>query len=393
MIRRMIIMLVILGVVLGGYFGFQQFKAKMIHKFLAGMANPPQTVSTVTAATQTWQPEAQAVGSLRAVNGATLSLEVAGVVDQIGFKSGDDVQAGQVLLRLRADDDNAKLAALDASAALAQVNYDRDQKQLRALAVSQSVVDSDNYNLKNARAQADEQRAIVAKKTLRAPFAGHLGIRAVDLGQYLSSGTAVVTLQALDPLFVDFSVPQQALSRVGVGQTITARVDTFPSDAFQGKIIAVSPAVDTDSRNVQMRAALPNQDHRLLPGMFATIDIAAGAPEQHITLPQTAITYNTYGSTVYLVQNNDGTNAAQQSSAAQQGGAAQAGTTQPSLIAKQIIVVTGATRGDQVAVLSGIKPGDVVVSAGQIKLHNGAPVVINNKVQPSDNPAPVPADH
>jgi membrane fusion protein (multidrug efflux system) len=376
MIRRMIVMLVLIGIVLGLYFGYQQFKAKMIHQFLSSMANPAQTVSTVTAATQTWQPEVQAVGSLRAVNGATLSLEVGGVVDRIGFKSGDDVQAGQVLLQLRAEDDTAKLAALEASAALAQVNYDRDQRQLRAQAISQAVVDQDNYNLKNARAQADQQRAIVAEKTLRAPFAGHLGIRAVDLGQYLTPGTAVVTLQALDPLFVDFSVPQQALNRVVVGQTIIAKIDTFPDQTFQGQIIAVSPAVDTESRNVQMRASLPNPDHRLLPGMFATIDIAAGTPEQHITLLQTAITYNPYGSTVYLVEKN-----------------AQAAGGQPSLVARQSFVTTGATRGDQVAVLTGVKPGDVVVSAGQMKLHNGAPLVINNKVQPSDAPNPVPTDH
>jgi membrane fusion protein (multidrug efflux system) len=375
MIRRMILMLVVLGVVLGGYFGFQQFKAKMIHQFLTTLANPPQTVSTVTATTQTWQPQAQAVGSLRAVNGATLSLEVAGVVDRIDFKSGDDVKAGQVLLQLRADVDAAKLAALDASAAEAQVNYDRDQRQLRAQAVSQSVVDADSYNLKNARAQADEQRAVLAKKTLRAPFAGHLGIRAVDLGQYLTAGTAVVTLQALDPLFVDFSVPEQALSRVTVGQAITAKIDTFPDETFQGKIIAVSPSVDADSRNVQMRATLPNPDHRLLPGMFATIGIEAGTPEQQITLPQTAITYNPYGSTVYLVEKN-----------------AQTGAGQPALIAKQSFVTTGATRGDQVAVLSGVKPGDTVVSAGQIKLHNGAPVAINNKVQTADNPTPAIID-
>jgi membrane fusion protein, multidrug efflux system len=375
MIRRMILMLVVLGVVLGGYFGFQQFKAKMIHQFLTTLANPPQTVSTVTAGTQAWQPEVLAVGSLRAVNGATLSLEVAGVVDRIDFKSGDDVQAGQVLLQLRAEDDTAKLAALDASAALAQVNYDRDVRQLRAQAVSQSIVDSDNYNMKNARAQADEQRAVVAKKTLRAPFAGHLGIRAVDLGQYLNAGTAVVTLQALDPLFVDFSVPEQALSRVAVGQTMAVKIDTFPDETFRGKIIAVNPSVDTDSRNVQMRASLPNPDHRLLPGMFATIGIDAGAPEQQITLPQTAITYNPYGSTVYLVEKN-----------------ADTGPGKPEWIAKQSFVTTGATRGDQVAVLSGVKSGDTVVSAGQIKLHNGAPVAINNKVQTADNPAPVPID-
>lgn len=186
MIRRMIVMLVALGVVLGGYFWFQQFKGKMIYQFLSTLANPPQTISTVTAAMQTWQPAVEAVGSLRAVNGAALSLEVGGIVDQIGFQSGDDVQAGQVLLRLRADDDTAKLAALEASAALAQVNYERDMRQLHAQAVSQAVVDTDNFNLKNARAQADEQKAELAKKTLRAPFAGHLGIRAVDLGQYLN---------------------------------------------------------------------------------------------------------------------------------------------------------------------------------------------------------------
>jgi membrane fusion protein (multidrug efflux system) len=368
-------MLVLVGVVAGGYIWIQQFKAVQIHGFLASMANPPQTVSTVTATAQAWQPEVQAVGSLRAVNGATLSLEVAGVVDRIDFKSGDDVQQGQELLQLRADDDTAKLAALEASAALAQVNYDRDLRQFHAQAVSQAVVDSDNYNLKNARAQADEQRAVVAKKTLRAPFAGHLGIRAVDLGQYLNPGTAVVTLQALDPLFVDFTVPQQALSQVAVGQAVTVKVDTFPVETFMGDIIAVNPTVDTDSRNVQIRASLANPGHRLLPGMFATIDIKAGAPEQQITLPQTAITYNPYGSTVYLVEKNAGT-----------------GAGPPALIARQGFVTTGATRGDQVAVLSGVKSGDTVVSAGQVKLRNGAPVVINNKVQTADNPAPMPTD-
>jgi membrane fusion protein (multidrug efflux system) len=394
MIRRMVIMLVVLGVVLGGYFGFQQFKAKMIHQFLAGMANPPQTISTVTASTQTWQPEVEAVGSLRAVNGAALSLEVGGVVDQIGFESGQDVQVGQVLLRLRADDDTAKLAALEASASLAQVNYDRDMRQLHAQAVSQSVVDTDNFNLKNARAQADEQKAELAKKTLRAPFAGHLGIRAVDLGQYLNPGTTVVTLEALDPLFVDFSVPQQALDRVSVGQAVTAKVDTFPGQSFRGKIIAVSPSVDTDSRNVQMRASLPNPDHRLLPGMFATIDIAAGAPEQRITLPQTAITYNPYGSTVYLVEHAGDAGAAQTAGGTSEtGGTAQAGAAAPKLVARQVFVTTGETRGDQVAVLTGVKQGDVVVSAGQVKLRNGSTVLINNTVLPSDNPAPTPADH
>lgn len=366
---RMILMLAIVGAVLGGFVWFQQFKAKMIHQALASMSNPPQAVSTTVATQQEWQPELQAVGSLRAVNGATLSLEVGGVVDRIDFESGQDVQAGQVLLRLRSDDDVAKLAALQASAALAQVNYDRDLKQFRSQAVSQAVIDSDNFNLRNAKAQVAEQQAIVDKKILRAPFAGHLGIRQVDLGQYLTPGTAVVTLQSLDPLFVDFTLPQQALRELAVGQTVAATVDAFPGQIFPGKITAINPQVDTDSRNLQVRASLGNPDRKLLPGMFATIAIDAGPKQLQVTLPQTAISYNSYGSTVYLVE-KDGAG----------------------LIAKQSFVTTGATRGDQVAVLTGVKPGETVVTAGQIKLHNGAPVVVNNKVQPTDAANPTPAD-
>ncbi|HVY17880.1 MAG TPA: efflux RND transporter periplasmic adaptor subunit [Rhodopila sp.] len=369
----MIIMLVAVAIVLGGYFAFQSFKAKMIHQFLSTLSNPPQTVSTVVASDQQWQPQLQAVGSLRAVNGATLSLEVAGVVEKIGFDSGQDVQAGQTLLQLRSEDDVAKLQSLQASAALAQVNYDRDLRQFRAQAVSQATLDTDNYNLRNAKAQVDEQQAVVDKKTLRAPFAGHLGIRQVDLGQYLNAGTAVVTLQSLDPLYVDFSLPQQELSHIAIGQTVSATVDTYPGQKFAGKIVAINPLVDTDTRNVQVRASLGNPDRRLLPGMFVTVMIDAGAPHQQVTLPQTAVTYNSYGSTVFLVKH--------------------APKDDKSLVATQTFVTTGATRGDQVAVLTGIKPGDVVVSAGQIKLHNGTPVVVNNKIQPTDNPNPTPVDN
>ena len=370
MIKRMIIMLIAVAAVLGGFFAFQNFKAKMIGQVMARMANPPQTVSTVTAAEQQWQPSVQAVGSLRAVNGADLSLEVAGIVDEIDFKSGGDVAAGQVLLRLRATDDVAKLQSLQAMADLAQINYDRDVRQWKAQAIAQAIVDSDQYNLKNARAQVDQQQAAVDKKVLRAPFAGHLGIRMVDLGQYLNAGTTVVTLQALDPIYADFYVPQQSLDRIKVGQTISARIDTWPDRKFAGTVVAINPQVDSSSRNVQVRATLPNTDHALVPGMYATIEIDAGKPEQLVTLPQTAISYNPYGSTVYLVEQN---------------GAAR--------VAKQVFVTTGATRGDQVAVLTGVKPGDVVVTAGQMKLRNGSPVAINNDVQPLADATPaVPRD-
>ncbi|HLI13683.1 MAG TPA: efflux RND transporter periplasmic adaptor subunit [Alphaproteobacteria bacterium] len=372
MTKRMILMLIVVGVVLGGIFGFQAFKAKMIKQFMASLSNPPQTVSTVRAASQSWQPQIEAVGSLRAVNGADLSLEVSGIVDQIDFKSGDDVQAGQVLLRLRADDDIAKLHSLEATAQLAQITFDRDSKQFKAQAVSQATLDSDAANLKNAKAQVAEQQAVVDKKVLRAPFAGHLGVRLVDLGQYLNAGTTIATLQALDPLYVDFYLPQQALDQIKVGQAVTAKIDAYPGQTFPGQILAINPLVDASTRNVQVRATLRNPDHKLLPGMYATVDIATGKPQVYVTLPQTAITYNPYGNTVFLVEDK-GKNA--------QG--------QPQLVAHQSFVTTGDTRGDQVAVLSGVKDGDIVVTAGQIKLRNGTPIVINNTIQPTADAHPI----
>ncbi len=371
MVKRMIIMLIAVAVVLGGVFGFQVFKAHMIKGFLATLANPPQTVSTITAGYQEWQPQTAAVGTLRAVNGADLSLQLAGIVSEIDFKSDDDVQQGQVLLRLRSDDDIAKLQALEATAQLAQVNYDRDHKQFLVQAVAQATVDSDAANLKNDKALVAEQQAVVDQKILRAPFAGHLGIRAVDLGQFLAAGTQVVTLQALDPLYVDFFLPQQALASIKVDQHVAVHVDTWPGQDFDGQVSAINPQVDPTSRNVQIRATLPNPDHRLLPGMFATLDINTGAQRREITLPQTAVAYNPYGNTVYVVLDK-GNNA--------QG--------KPQLVAQQTFVTTGDTRGDQVAILKGIKAGDVIVSAGQIKLHNDTPVVVNNSIQPLDNPHP-----
>jgi membrane fusion protein (multidrug efflux system) len=375
MVKRMAIMLVLVAVVFGGIFGFEAFKAKMIEKAMASFANPPQTVSTTAAALQDWQPRLEAVGSLRAVNGADLSLEVAGIVEEIAFQSGDDVAAGQLLLRLRAEDDVAKLQSLQASAELAQIVYDRDQKQLKIQAVSQATLDADAANLKNAKAQVTEQQAIVDKKFVRAPFAGHLGIRLVDVGQYVSPGTAIVTLQALDPIFVDFFLPQQALEQIKVGQAVAVKVDTYAGETFNGEISAINPKVDVNTRNLQVRATLKNPDHRLMPGMYATVDIDVGQPQRYVTLPQTAITFSAYGDTVYVIEDKGkGPNG------------------QPQLFARQTFVTTGATRGDQIAVTDGLKEGQTVVTAGQIKLHNGAPVAINNTVQPSNDPHPQPVE-
>jgi membrane fusion protein (multidrug efflux system) len=376
MIKRMVIMLVAVAIVLAGIFGFQVFKATMIKKFMAQMASPPQTVSVSQVGTSAWQARVEAVGSLRAVKGADLSLEVAGVVDTISFNSGDDVQEGTLLLRLRADDDIAKLESLKATERLSEIIYERDQKQLKINAVSQATIDTDAANLKNARAQVVQQQAILDKKFLRAPFAGHLGIRSVDVGQYLGPGTTIVTLQALDPIYLDFFVPQQQVDRMKVKQTVEVRIDAFPDRVFTGQISAINPKVDANNRNVQIRATLQNPDRKLLPGMYATVDIPTGAPQHLITLPQTAISYSPYGDTVYVVEQN---------------GTEENG--KPKLVARQTFVTTGATRGDQVAVLKGVKEGDMIVTAGQLKLHNGSIVLINNTVTPTADANPtVPID-
>jgi membrane fusion protein (multidrug efflux system) len=376
MMKRMVIMLVAVALVFGAIFGFQAFKAVMIKKFMATLMSPPQTVSTTTAASSEWQTSIEAVGSLRAVKGADLSLEVAGVVDTISFNSGDDVDEGAQLLTLRAQDDVARLESLQATEQLSEINYERDKKQLNIQAVSQATIDSDAANLKNAKAQVAQQKAILEKKTLRAPFAGHLGIRAVDLGQYLGPGTTIVTLQALDPVYMDFLVPQQAIDQIRIGQQVGVNVDAFKGHVFSGEITAINPRVDTSSRNVQVRATLKNADHKLIPGMYATVNIITGAPQNLVTLPQTAITYNPYGDTVYIVDNK---------------GADASGKQQ--LIAHQTFVTVGPTRGDQVAIVKGVSDGDVVVTAGQIKLHNGSVVMIDNSVTPTADASPnVPLD-
>lgn len=375
MTKRMVLMLLIAGLIFGAIFGFQAFKSRMIKKYLSSQGVPPQTVSTIKAGFQEWQPELNVVGTLRAVRGADLAPEVAGVISAIHFRSGEEVKAGAPLVQLNAAADIAQLESLKAAEELAELTYRRDQSQLKVQAVSQATVDADAANLKVAKARVAEQQALVDKKNLRAPFAGRLGLRAVDLGQYVAPGTKLVTLQALDPVYVDFSVPQSGLAQVHTGLKVSATADALPGERFEGTIDAIDAKVDPATRNVQVRASLSNPRHRLLPGMFVTVAVDTGSPERRLTLPQTAISFNPYGNTVYVIEDKgkgpDG---------------------KPRLVAAQRFVTTGATRGDQVAIVSGVKEGETVVTAGVLKLRNGVPVIINNSVQPSDEAAPKPKD-
>jgi len=371
MIKRMLIMLILVGAVLGGLFGFKAFVNGKIKEAMAGMANMPQTVSATKAETSDWQPKIDAVGTLRAVRGAELSLEVPGVVETISFQSGDEVKAGQVLLTLRKQDEEARLQSLEATAQLAQITYDRDVKQLKAQAISQAIVDNDEANLRNARAQVAVQKAILDKKTLRAPFDGKLGLRQVDLGQFLAAGTMIATLQSMNPIYVDFLLPQQAVAQISVGDRVRAKIDAFPGQTFEGEITAINPKIETSSRNVQVRATLPNPEQKLIPGMFAAVELDTGAPQRLVTLPQTAVSYNPYGSLVYIVDDKG-----------------KAADGKPELTARQVFVTTGATRGDQVAILKGVSEGDTVVTSGQIKLRNGVPVLVDNRAVPTNDAAP-----
>ncbi len=375
MLKRMLIMLVLIGLVFGGIFGFIAFKGRMIKQFMSSQGEPLQTVSTLTADYQAWQPKREAVASVRAVQGAELSAEVAGIVEAIYFRQGETVKAGTPLLQLRAADDKAKLVSLKAAAELARITYQRSQAQFAAKATSQQSVDSDQANLAIALAHVNEQQAVINKKTITAPFDGQLGLRAVDVGQYLNAGTAVTTLQALDTVFADFFLPQQALAEVKTGQLITLTTDTYPNQVFNGDISVINPKVDLNTRNVAIRATLKNSHHQLLSGMYAKVIIATAEPQHYLTVPRTAISFNAYGATVFrvLANGNDAKG-------------------QPQFIAKQAFITTGETRGDQIAIMNGINAGDQIVTSGQIKLHNGSPVRIDNSIQPSNDSAPLPID-
>ncbi len=375
MTRRMLVMLIAVGVIFALFLGWQGFKSVMISKFMAARASAPQTVSTAVASVEPWQPSLKSVGTLRAARGTDISPQLAGVVADIPFNSDEDVKAGSVLVQLADADDLAQLNSLKASAELARLTYERNRELVKTHVVSQSALDSATASLRSSVAQVAQQQALVDKKRITAPFDGRVGIRLVDVGQYLSPGQKITTLQALDPIYIDFSMPQQNIRFIAVGQNVGVSTDAFPGVTFGGKIIAIDSKVDAATRNVAVRAQLANRDRKLLPGMFASVNILIGEPKQVLTLPQTALTYNPYGDTVFLVKkgepDTDG---------------------KPTYAAVQKFVTVGETRGDQVTILAGVGPGDLVVSSGQLKLKNGTPLQINNTVQLPNDPAPTPQD-
>ena len=372
MTKRMVIMVLLVVLLIGGIVGFNFYKGYKQYKQFLSAPTPSVTVSAMKVDYQQWQPQLNAVGTMRATRGVDVTTEVAGLVRNIDFKSGDEVKAGQVLAQLNADSESAQLNSLQAAADLAATVYERDKALLAAEVLSKAQVDTDAGDLKSKRALVAQQAALIQKKTIRAPFSGKLGITTVNPGQYLNPGDKLVTLQTIDPIYVDFNIPQQQLPSVAVGQKVALTSDAYPGQTFSGKINAINPKIDPATRNVQIEATVPNVKRELLPGMFANVKIDQGEPQRYLTLPQTAITYNPYGDTVFVVKTSDKKDAK--------------GNTP--LVAQQVFVTTGPTRGDQVAIVKGVEPGTEIVTSGQVKLKNGTQVVIDNSVQPTNNPNP-----
>lgn len=374
--KRMMIMLISLAVFFGLIFGWKLFKGMMVQRYITATRSQTITVSTTTLHTMPWQSTQEAFGSTRAILGVNVTTELAGMVQTIYFKPGATVKKNDILVQLNADAEQGKLKALQAQAEIAKITYNRDKAQYAVHAVSKQTLDTDEYNLKNIVGQVDEQAAMVAKKTIRAPFDGRLGISAINPGQYLNVGDTVTTLQTVDPIYVDFYLPQRSLAKLAIGQPVTVTADAFAKKTFAGKITTIQPVIDSSTRNVEVEATIANPTHQLTPGMYVSLSITTGPPKKYLTLPQSAITFNPYGDLVYLVKKSD------------------EDSDNPTLIAKQVFVKTGSTRGDQIAILGGLAAGDVVVTSGQLKLRNSSRIAIDNSVLPPNEAAPVvPNDH
>ena len=363
---RMLAMLGLSALVFGGIFGFKWFGNRMMNRYFDSTPIPAVTVSTTAAAAESWPLSLTAVGTLRAVKGTDVTTEAAGIVDSIRFASGDTVDAGALLLTLDRATDTAARDALAAQAELARQELERVRRLFGRGAVSQSDLDRANAAFTAAKANVAAQDARIAQKMIRAPFAGVLGIRKVDLGQHLAPGDAIVNLQALDPIFVNFNLPQRYLGRVHTDLDVKVRLENYPGRAFHGRITALAAAVDVSTRNFEAQATLPNADHALKPGMFTQVNVELGDSESVTVVPQTAVSFNPYGDSVWIIKKDDS----------------------GALSAERRLIKTGQRRGDLVQILDGLAAGDIVATSGLLKLRNGVPVNVNNEVQPASETAP-----
>ena len=374
MAKRMFFMLAVVVVIVAGL-GFVKYR--QIQTAIAqgsSFAPPPDAVTTVVAKSETWPSTLNVIGTTAAIQGVTVSADLPGAVDKIHFESGQAVHAGDILVELDTRQERAQLAAAESDRDLARINSDRDQQLVKEGVVARNQYDNSSAQQKSTEAKVGEIRATIDRKTIKAPFSGILGIRQINLGQYLAAGQAIVSLQAFNPIYVNFGVPQQESSLVQAGRTLRLTSDDVPGVEFAGRVTAIDSVVNEATRNIQVQATLANPGGKLRPGMFVQVELKLGASRDVISLPASAINYAPYGDSVFVVADLKDPK-----------GKSYRGVRQ------QFVKVEG-SRGDQVAVVSGLKSGDEVVSSGVFKLRNGAAVQVNNKVQPPNNPKPNPED-
>ena len=378
MAKRMILMLAVatVFVVALGFVKFQQIQTAIAQG--AAFQPPPEAVTTIVATQQTWPATLDAIGTMAAVQGVTVSADLPGTVDRIGFDSGRPVREGEVLVQLDTRQERAQLAAVEAGRELARLNFERMRGLLNERVISQAEYDRAMAEQKETEARVGEIRAAIDRKTIRAPFAGILGIRQVNLGQYLAAGDAIVSLQSLSPIYANFGVPQQEAGQVRIGGPVRVLVGEGTGiDRIEhiGRVTAIDSTVDEATRNIQVQATLANPGGTLRPGMFVQTELTLGPGRPVVALPGSAISYAPFGDSVFIVTDLKDPNG------------------QTFRGVRQQFVKLAGGRGDQVAVVAGVKPGDEVVTSGAFKLRNGAAVLVNNNVQPGNDPDPKPEDN
>jgi membrane fusion protein (multidrug efflux system) len=352
---RFVIVIIFLGVVLGGIFGYKYFQFGQMQEQMS-QAQPPAKISAVTAQTESWTPDVKSVGSIEAINGIEVANEVPGVVEAINFESGDAVKKGDVLIRLNAAIEEAAVRTRRAEAQLAEQEFKRVSNLLPKRAVSQSEFDQAQANFDAARARVNEAEAQLSKKVIRAPFDGNLGLRMVDQGEYIATGTPIVEINMLDPIYADYTLSEKDLPRIGRDFDVVATVAAVPGRTFEGRVSAINTSVNPETRTVRVRATLDNKDNLLRPGMFATISTRQPQDRDVVTVPRTAISYNTYGDYVFVVEENE----------------------DGDLIVNRRTVQTGSSRDGRVAVTEGLEEGEQVVSKGLLRLRAGQKVQIQD---------------
>ncbi len=367
----MVIMLVLAVFCIAGlgFLKYRQIQAGIAKG--ASFAPPPAAVTTTVVKTQTWQPVLGAIGSLKAVNGVTVSTDMAGIVSQIGFESGATVKKGQLLLTMDSQQEEAQLHSAEAKRDMAKLSLERNRELVSKKAVSSAEFDNAQSQFRDTEAAVEQAKAVIARKRIVAPFDGVLGIRMVNTGQYLNTGMGIVPLQSLDPIYVEFALPQQHLATVEVGKKL--RVTASGSgETFEGEITAIDSQVDETTRNIMVQGTANNPERKLRPGMFVNVEVLLPEKGDVIAIPSSSISFAPYGDSVYVVKEGaDG-----------KGGKE----------VQQQFVKLGPTRGDQVSILSGLKAGDEIVTSGVFKLQGGAPVKVDNSVQPGNELNPKPAD-